>query len=272
MTGDYVDPILSRSPYSSPARGGGGGAFDSHRTSGAFEGTSTSRYGNLESPTRDSNYGGAGPSSPRNYNTNYNNKARTSIESPVGMYRSSRLQELEDSRDEDADVTRNDTGGDMDVDSTLRGDEEEGSSRRINSKQQAEAPEFDDDMPRSMNLSQAVSPTKPRAFPSATSASTSNSFRGSPLKHSLPSAALPEPPLSPSRMRPLSPTSSIGGNSATGSSASATTSGPSTDNHSNIGVGYKSNLGLLQSSGPDLCRRCQKAVYFAEQVMAGGHK
>lgn len=266
MTGDYVDPILSRSPYSSPARGG---AYDSHnRTGGVFEGGSSSRYASgttsHASPSRERDSFGVGPSSPRGAGLT----SRTSIESPVGVYRTSRLQELEDSREQEKDEEMQ-----MDVDSgaSSKGDEESMSSRRINSNQQAEAPGFDDDAPPRGNTysSSAVSPSKPRPLPSTTPASASastsysNSFRGSPLKHSLPTTIPDEAPPSPSSSRPprpVSPTSSIG-----------TSAASSSDNHS-IGVGFKSNLGLLNSSGPDLCRRCQKAVYFAEQVMAGGHK
>lgn len=230
MTGDYVDPLLSRSPYSSPGRSG---SFGSHRHSGAFnESSTTSRYGSLNSPTRESS--NPGPSSPKN-----NSTSRTSIESPIGMYRSSRLQDMED--DMDVDDSSNDTTQ----------DDSSNSNRRINADQQAEAPDFDDDAPRATS---SASSTKPRALSCA-----STSFRGSPLKHS---STTDLPPPSPTSRRPISPTSSIG-TSATSSS------GPSADN---VGVGFKSNLGLLQSSGPDLCRRCQKAVYFAEQVMAGGHK
>jgi hypothetical protein len=223
MTGDYVDPILSRSPYSSPARSA---TYGSHRNSGAFNEPPSSRYGNHESPTKDSQ---------ASTSAAFNSISRTSIESPIGMYRSSRLQEMEDD--------------DMEGDSRRTSED---SNRRINADQQAEAPDFDDDAPRA---SSSTSPVKARTLSSA-----SASFRGSPLKHSVPTE-LPPPP-SPTSRRPVSPTSSIG-TSATSSS------GPSADN---VGVGFKSNLGLLNSSGPDLCRRCQKAVYFAEQVMAGGHK
>lgn len=222
MTGDYVDPVLSRSPYSSPSRSG---AFGNHRSSGTFNDTS-SRYGNSTSPTKDSN---AGSSSPRTKSV-----SRTSIESPISMYRSSRLQDMED--DMDADHSNSTS---------------QGSGQRINADQQAEAPEFDNDAPRTSSFASSAQPHA--------QVSSSASFRGSPLKHSLPTERLPP---SPTSRRPTSPTSSIG-TSATSSSI------PSTDN---VGVGFKSNLGLLNSSGPDLCRRCQKAVYFAEQVMAGGHK
>lgn len=232
MTGDYVDPILSRSPYSSPARGG---SLDQHRNSGTFE----NRFAGHDSPSKDREVHG-GPSSPR-----ANFTSRTSIESPIGIYRSSRLQELEDDNQDS-------TEGDMDLDSRETGTP----ARGINAAQQAEAPEFDEDVPRRA-APPIVSPVKPRPLASTT---TPTSFRGSPLKHSVPSEAPGSP--STSTARPLSPTSSIG------TSATSST-GPSAEN---VGVGYKSNLGLLQSSGPDQCRRCGKAVYFAEQVMAGGHK
>jgi len=60
--------------------------------------------------------------------------------------------------------------------------------------------------------------------------------------------------------RPDSPASSVG-TSATASSSSGAGA-----------VGYKSNLGLLGGTGKDTCRRCGSVVYFAEKVMAGGHK
>jgi hypothetical protein len=45
----------------------------------------------------------------------------------------------------------------------------------------------------------------------------------------------------------------------------------SASQNSNLAT-YKSNLGLLASNGPDLCRRCSGSVYHAEKVVAGGHK
>lgn len=64
--------------------------------------------------------------------------------------------------------------------------------------------------------------------------------------------------------RPDSPASSVGTSARASSSNGTGVAGG--------GVGYKSNLGLLGSAGKDLCRRCGTVVYFAEKVMAGGHK
>jgi hypothetical protein len=111
--------------------------------------------------------------------------------------------------------------------------------KRINGLQRAQAPPFDDD--DEDELAASTSPNKPPSFRPP-----------SPIKPSSPT----KPVVSP---RPDSPASSVG------TSASSSTNPAS-------GVGYKSNLGILGNSGPDQCRRCGTTVYFAEKVVAGGHK
>lgn len=110
--------------------------------------------------------------------------------------------------------------------------------KRINGLQLAQAPSFDDD---EEEPAPSTSPTKPPSFRPPL-----------PVKASSPT----KPAVSP---RPDSPASSVG------TSASSSTNPAS-------GVGYKSNLGILGNSGPDQCRRCGTTVYFAEKVIAGGHK
>ena len=74
--------------------------------------------------------------------------------------------------------------------------------------------------------------------------------------------------------RPASPASSVG--SASTPSLSSAQEGSiesvNTPPAPRVGVGFNANLGVIGSSGPDLCRRCGTIVYHAEKVIAGGHK
>jgi hypothetical protein len=255
MSGDYTDASLCRSPYSSPAR-----SLPASYTSQAFGGIGGSdrnspRYSSTTSYGASASAGDSAHSPSRTNSTAPQLPSRSSMESPMSVYRTSRLQGLEDERSGSRSAG---TEGGMDFDDSneevrnghqqQQQQQPDNPNRRINANQQAEAPEFDDDDEPSTSHMQA-SPVRIRHI-----SSNSASFRGSPLKHSLPTDH--PPPSLP--IRPTSPASSVG-TSATASSE-------------NVGVGYKSNLGLLQKSSPDLCRRCQKAVYFAEQVLASGHK
>lgn len=144
---------------------------------------------------------------------------------------------------------------------TLRREDGNGITSRshagINASQFDQAPDFDDEPARDTS----VSPTKPRPPSSA----ASSSYRGSPLKHAVPPSAEHHSFVSQMQQRPTSPTSSIG-------TSAASSSGHTAESGMGGGVRYNSNLGLLQSSGPALCRRCQTPVYHAEQVIASGHK
>ena len=74
--------------------------------------------------------------------------------------------------------------------------------------------------------------------------------------------------------RPASPASSVG--SASTPSLSSAQEGSiesvNTPPAPRVGVGFNANLGVIGSSGPDMCRRCGTTVYHAEKVIAGGHK
>ena len=116
--------------------------------------------------------------------------------------------------------------------------------KKINGLQLAQAPAFDDDDDED-TPARSASPTKRPA---------------SPVKRPVSPIKPPLLPTKPLPVRPESPASSVG------TSASSSGANPAS------GVGYKSNLGILGNSGPDQCRRCGTTVYFAEKVVAGGHK
>ena len=73
-------------------------------------------------------------------------------------------------------------------------------------------------------------------------------------------------------LRPESPSPSVDSSIEALTPDSSTSALPFQSSSSGPGLGYKANLGILSSGGPDQCRRCQGPVYFAEKVVAGGHK
>lgn len=304
MTGEYRDPILDRdrthSPFSSPARANSRASFSRERERDSMP----------DSPSRASSaahgtLGGGGLGSP---GPALNGGGRSSIESPMSKYRTSRLQDMEDDAQQTRDglLQEQETRARQAVPEELRpartagplpsratkpstsgaaaGETElQRMVNRINNVQLSEAPDFDDTEDHHAEITGGtlrgyIAPGLPTRQPHADAEHASQRLSSSPTKAPFPSYFSSPTASSPASSRPASPTKPTASShpsslarpdspaSSIGTSVSAGAPTPA------VGAGYRSNLGILGTAGPDQCRRCGTTVYFAEKVVASGHK
>lgn len=310
MTGEYRDPILDRthSPFSSPARANSRASFSRERER-EIAPDSLSRQSNSGAALDRLGSGGPGSPGPASTSASLNGGGRSSIESPMSKYRTSRLQDMEDDARQERDdlppepeyrsrpsvpdelrpartaapvpsratkpSTSSGVGGETELQRMVN---------RINNVQLSEAPDFDDDDGGANHANDTGGTVRGYTAPGLPTRQShaehdQQRLSSSPTKAPFPSYSSSPTPSSPISSRPASPTKAPTASyhpsslarpdspaSSTGTSVSSGAPTPA------VGAGYRSNLGILGTAGPDQCRRCGTTVYFAEKVVASGHK
>lgn len=261
MTGEYRDPILDRSPLSSPAR------RDSFNSSAITSGSA-----------RDSLPYPPAPSSPSRSEQSTSWRDRLAA---LNLEDEHESEQRRDSKGSDEPVIRSNGQGrttirmPMGVEEDSEDDAVRVPSNAVRAGQEETEWEEEDQVstrppPTTSEALKPAPPPKP-AFPRPSSSTSAASPAYQP---SSPARSFPRPssPLKQSTSLPRPPSTANTTTSAIPGSSPLPPLGRSSTPARPFNP--TANLGLLAKSqgGSDGCRRCGTAVYFAEKVMASGHK